>query len=159
MIGMTKDEFKEIAAVLATFYPEKKAYFTDKDVLEIWLRLLSGTDTRIIQSAVDNYMAKNREPPTIADLREEYNRIAIRQKEISRELRTIYDRTVGTYPNSLDNKETQAAWWELIKGYPLEERIAAAEEVERMTIDYIREVERSDRQEVPHITDFFKGAR
>lgn len=155
---MTKDEFRPIIKKLKIAY-RRENFFNDEDMIDLWYERLGDLKTAFLAEAVNNYIDANAYQPTIADIRAEYQKIEDHIRIINRELRTIYDRTVGTYPNSLDNKETQAAWWELIKGYPLEERIAAAEEVERMTIDYIREVERSDRQEVPHITDFFKGAR
>ncbi len=155
---MTKDEFRPIIKKLKIAY-RRENFFNDEDMINLWYERLGDLKTAFLAEAVNNYIDANAYQPTIADIRAEYQKIEDHIRIINRELRTIYDRTVGTYPNSLDNKETQAAWWELIKGYPLEERIAAAEEVERMTIDYIREVERSDRQEVPHITDFFKGAR
>lgn len=155
---MTKDEFRPIIKKLKIAY-RRENFFNDEDMINLWYERLGDLKTAFLAEAVNNYIDANAYQPTIADIRAEYQKIEDHIRIINRELRTIYDRTVGTYPNSLDNKETQATWWELIKGYPLEERIAAAEEVERMTIDYIREVERSDRQEVPHITDFFKGAR
>lgn len=155
---MTKDEFRPIIKKLKIAY-RRENFFNDEDMINLWYERLGDLKTAFLAEAVNNYIDANAYQPTIADIRAEYQKIEDHIRIINHELRTIYDRTVGTYPNSLDNKETQAAWWELIKGYPLEERIAAAEEVERMTIDYIREVERSDRQEVPHITDFFKGAR
>lgn len=155
---MTKDEFRPIIKKLKIAY-RRENFFNDEDMIDLWYERLGDLKTAFLAEAVNNYIDANAYQPTIADIRAEYQKIEDHIRIINRELRTIYDRTVGTYPNSLDNKETQATWWELIKGYPLEERIAAAEEVERMTIDYIREVERSDRQEVPHITDFFKGAR
>lgn len=155
---MTKDEFRPIIKKLKIAY-RRENFFNDENMIDLWYERLGDLKTAFLAEAVNNYIDANAYQPTIADIRAEYQKIEDHIRIINRELRTIYDRTVGTYPNSLDNKETQAAWWELIKGYPLEERIAAAEEVERMTIDYIREVERSDRQEVPHITDFFKGAR
>lgn len=155
---MTKDEFRPIIKKLKIAY-RRENFFNDEDMINLWYERLGDLKTAFLAEAVNNYIDANAYQPTIADIRAEYQKIEDHIRIINCELRTIYDRTVGTYPNSLDNKETQAAWWELIKGYPLEERIAAAEEVERMTIDYIREVERSDRQEVPHITDFFKGAR
>lgn len=155
---MTKDEFRPIIKKLKIAY-RRENFFNDEDMIDLWYERLGDLKTAFLAEAVNNYIDANAYQPTIADIRAEYQKIEDHIRIINRELRTIYDRTVGTYPNSLDNKETQSTWWELIKGYPLEERIAAAEEVERMTIDYIREVERSDRQEVPHITDFFKGAR
>lgn len=155
---MTKDEFRPIIKKLKIAY-RRENFFNDEDMIDLWYERLGDLKTAFLAEAVNNYIDANAYQPTIADIRAEYQKIEDHIRIINRELRTIYDRTVGTYPNSLDNKETQAAWWELIKGYPLEERIAAAEEVEHMTIDYIRGVERSDRQEVPHITDFFKGAR
>lgn len=155
---MTKDEFRPIIKKLKIAY-RRENFFNDEDMINLWYERLGDLKTAFLAEAVNNYIDANAYQPTIADIRAEYQKIEDHIRIINRELRTIYDRTVGTYPNSLDNKETQSTWWELIKGYPLEERIAAAEEVERMTIDYIREVERSDRQEVPHITDFFKGAR
>lgn len=155
---MTKDEFRPIIKKLKIAY-RRENFFNDEDMIDLWYERLGDLKTAFLAEAVNNYIDANAYQPTIADIRAEYQKIEDHIRIINRELRTIYDRTVGTYPNSLDNKKTQSTWWELIKGYPLEERIAAAEEVERMTIDYIREVERSDRQEVPHITDFFKGAR
>lgn len=155
---MTKEEFKTIAKSLELAY-RRDQFFTEKAMLDEWLRLLSDLDATILAKAVDNYIQSSKYQPTIADIRGEYQKIIDHKREIYRELHEIYDRTRGIYPNSTDDAETKQAWWDLVKQKPEEERIAYARRIENITNQYVLMVERSDRETIPTITEFFRGAR
>ena len=113
----------------------------------------------ILATAVNNYNDNNTFQPTIADIKSECRKIEEHIQSVNNELRLIYNRTVGVYPNSLDDAETKAAWMDIIKAVPFEERLAKAEEVENVTIRYVRFIEDSGREDIPTITEFFRGKR
>lgn len=155
---MTKEEFKTIAKSLELAY-RRDQFFTEKAMLDEWLRLLSDLDATILAKAVDNYIQSSKYQPTIADIRGEYQKIIDQRNAIIRELHEIYDRTRGVYPGSNDDQETKQAWWDLVKKKPEDERIEYARRIESITNRYVEAVERSDRETIPSLTEFFRGAR
>lgn len=154
---LTETGFREIVKRINHAYPEKSCI--TKDGLDIWYRYLKDLDEETLKTATDNYIKSSEFPPSIAHLRNECAKIDKHRADVNRELRVIYDRTRGVYPNSADDDDTLKAWWSLIKQKPLEGRIAYALHIESVTLRYVRAIEASDRTEIPTLTEFFKGAR
>lgn len=155
---MTKEEFKPIARSLELAY-RRDQFFKDAAMLDEWLRLLEDLDALILEKAVDNYIKSNEYQPTIANIRTEYQKIVDQKRAVKRELLEIYDRTRGVYPGSTDDNETKKAWWELISTKPESEWVAFARRVEETTNKYVAMIEQSNRETIPTITEFFRGAR
>lgn len=157
---MTRPEFKEIAIILATVYMDRKSYFNNPDVLGIWYDMLSDIDYKIVKEATKRYIKTHKSPPTIAEVREECQKVTDRIGEVRRELLNIYDRTRGIYPGSTDDDETKRIWWNMVTvGVPLEERIAKAEALETEVNAYVRNVERGSLESIPSISEFLRGKR
>ena len=66
---MTRDEFKTIAKVLKAVYTDPK-FLPDKNAFDVWYRLIQDLDYQTVALVVEEYIATNKFPPTIADLRE-----------------------------------------------------------------------------------------
>ena len=154
---MTKEEFATIVIKINQAYKDKEP--VTEEGFEVWYELLSDLETRTLNEAAKNYIKENRYPPTIADLRTEYAKIKNRVNDINRQLRQIYDRTVGIYPNSTDDDETKKVWMNIIRCKPLEERIEYAEKLERFTSRYVRSVEDGNTEIVPTVTEFFRKVK
>lgn len=164
---MTKEEFAPIVIKINQAYLERQPI--TQEGFAVWLDLLKDLDANTLDIAASNYIRANKFPPTIADLRTEYKKIKDRLQSIENQLREIYDRTRGTYPDMYLNSddaerntaavEARKAWWELVKSSPIEERVARAEQIEDATIRFVRCVEADTaRQEIPTLAEFFREA-
>ena len=66
---MTKEEFGKVISVLRSAYPSVQS-FTAKESLDVWYMLLGDLDYQAASSATLKYIANNKFPPTIADIRQ-----------------------------------------------------------------------------------------
>ena len=66
---MTRDEFSTIAKVLKAIYTDPK-FLPDKNAFDVWYGFLKDCEYQTVALVVESYIATNRFPPTIADLRE-----------------------------------------------------------------------------------------
>ena len=166
---MTKVNFKKIVRELELAYIRDN-FFKESGQIDLWYEMLGDVNEEILRSAIRNYIAKNVFQPTIADIKSEYNKIVDEYNTIKYQLKEIYDRTRGTYPDIHSNtdeetrerqrQEAMQAWWDLVKVCPLNERVRKAEEIESATIQFVRSVEADpNRQKIPTLAEFFRGAR
>lgn len=66
---MNKQEFASVAMALQTYYPRFNLLPNDH-ALDLWFEQLADIDANVMQAAVKKWAAKEKWPPTIADLRE-----------------------------------------------------------------------------------------
>lgn len=66
---MNKSEFAILASAIKTYYP-KEGLFPTKESMELWYRMLADIPYDAAENAVNRYVASNKFPPTIADIRE-----------------------------------------------------------------------------------------
>lgn len=166
---MTEDEFRSIAKSLKLAY-RRDNFLSDNDTMNLWYEHIGGEKYTTVSQAVKNYIDKNTFQPTIADIKNECEKIQNHIAEINSQLREIYGRTKGVYPNLHlnDDEQTQEeaakrerdAWMQLIIQKPLEERVAFAKRVEDVTNRYVKKIEADpNRQVIPPLDEFFRGAR
>lgn len=66
---MTKEEFSKVASALKTYYPAQNV-LPNKQAMELWYMQLCDIGMQEITVAINTWVATNKWPPTIADLRE-----------------------------------------------------------------------------------------
>lgn len=66
---MDRKEFSILVKALKAIYPEPK-FIPDKEAFDIWYDLLNDIPFEVCKAAVYKYMATNKFPPTIADIRQ-----------------------------------------------------------------------------------------
>lgn len=66
---MTKQEFSMFAMALKTYYP-KEALMPNEQAVELWHNQLFDISYEVAQVALNKWVAVNKWPPTIADIRE-----------------------------------------------------------------------------------------
>lgn len=72
---MTREEFKIIADALKTYYPREN-FLPNPHALELWFQHLEDLDYRATEAALQKWVATNKWPPTIADIRESVTDVA-----------------------------------------------------------------------------------
>lgn len=65
---MKREEFALFAAALQTYYPRANI-LPNKQALELWYRQLQDIDYKDAEAALNEWVSKERWPPTIADIR------------------------------------------------------------------------------------------
>ena len=114
---MTKQEFSKIAMAIKTYYPN--AQIPNNAAMELWYQQLQDISYKVCTLAVNKWVAINKWPPTIADIREYTAGIS------------------GTDP------DWSEAWEELMKNiqvygfYRVEEGKAALSDLTRKAVDRI----------------------
>ena len=66
---MTKAEFSILAKAMKAVYSDPK-FIADTDAMMVWYELLKDIPYELCQAAIHKYMATNKFPPTIADIRQ-----------------------------------------------------------------------------------------
>lgn len=66
---MTKKEFAVMVKCILAYYPNSQA-LQSPEAVELWYRQLSDIPYEIANGALDRWVASNKWPPTIADIRE-----------------------------------------------------------------------------------------
>ena len=66
---MTANEFIPIAGRLRKAYP-RVGFFGDPELLEIWWLRLADLDDQAVAAAIDDWVRKNKKPPTADDIRD-----------------------------------------------------------------------------------------
>lgn len=67
---MNKKEFAAWAMALNTYYPRVNPIPT-KEAMSLWYRQLNDIDAKVAELILHKWVAQNKWPPTIADIREE----------------------------------------------------------------------------------------
>ena len=66
---MTRKEFAQLASAIKTFYPRDNV-LPNNQALELWYGMLSDIPYMVAEAAVSKWVATQKWPPTIAELRE-----------------------------------------------------------------------------------------
>lgn len=67
---MDRKEFSQIAKAIKTYYPSSPGLFPNMAAVELWYTHLQDIPYQVCTLAVNRWVATNKWPPTIADLRE-----------------------------------------------------------------------------------------
>lgn len=67
---MDRKEFSQIAKAIKTYYPSSPGLFPNMAAVELWYTHLQDIPYQVCTLAVNQWVAVNKWPPTIADLRE-----------------------------------------------------------------------------------------
>lgn len=67
---MDRNEFSKIAKAIKTYYPSSPGLFPNMAAVELWYAHLQDIPFQVCTLAVNQWVAVNKWPPTIADLRE-----------------------------------------------------------------------------------------
>lgn len=139
---MTRDEVKKILAKLTIMYPhfavgEPVCGFKPTDV---WFEMIGDMDYARADKAVVACTQKCKYPPTVADIREEYDRISAEANKDEREIREYYERTRSYYPGSGDYNYGWEEW--LTRVSEASDRVSAARWLNNRITQYVNSCEK-----------------
>lgn len=76
---MTKEQFNILVKAMKAVYSDPK-FIADKHAFNVWYSLLNDLEYDMASVAIQKYMATNKFPPTIADIRGQYVSLAYPQE-------------------------------------------------------------------------------
>ena len=133
---MTKEEFKPIAQRLRKIYTRDN-FLADKETFDLWFEFLEDLETRAVERVVNDYIKANPYPPTIADIRQEYQVLLDGYNALLKRVKDEFELAMSCYP------EPDATAYDLflskIKEHPQKEWIPRASSFKSRTIEYVRQ--------------------
>lgn len=93
---MTRDELKKIIKVLMDSYGEK--FKMEQSIFNIWCDTMMDLRFDVCMKAAREYVRKSQFPPTIADIRNEYNALWEEHMALVRHINESFESAAGYYP-------------------------------------------------------------
>lgn len=154
---MQKNEFLNLAAAIKTYYPKDNILPT-KESMELWYDLLSDLDYKMAQNAMKNYVKKNQYPPTIADLRQEYELLDDERRRKRAQLKETYNSTLAIYPCAYDERPgIEKVYKSILMEFPEDERPAVANKIYQRVDDFVRAWEKKNDPNIITLTEYLKS--
>lgn len=156
---MTREELKQNLMLIESAYPGKN-FKVDQDIFNVWYECVGELRASSFHKAVLSAISKNTFPPTIAEIKSEYDTIEAERIKLNNEIRRDFDNAISMYPGMKTDRENQTAWkmyLECLKSVPEEVRVKKADEINkaitrmagdidnrktayRPMVDYVREI-------------------
>jgi len=97
---MTYEEWFDIAKMLKRIYQREEKFMPDEGTVKLLYSMVNDLDCEKTKAAVTNYIKSNKFSPTIADIREEYNKITAEEKKAAGDILRYYEMTRSYFPGS-----------------------------------------------------------
>lgn len=97
---MTYDEWFSIAKMVKRIYQREEKFMPDEETVKLMYSMVSDLDYEKAKAAVVTYIKNNKYSPTIADIREEYEKIAAEERKTKAEINRYYEQSRSYYPGS-----------------------------------------------------------
>ena len=154
---MNKTDLAEVINIIKNTYGSRFQEFT-KSAADVWFECLKDLNRDMLVNATYNYVKKNQYPPTIADLRHEYEALDDERRRKRVQLRDTYNSTLAIYPCAYDEQpEVDKVYKSILMEYPVEERQAVADKIYRKVDDFVRAWERKKDPNIITLTEYLKS--
>ena len=151
---MTKNEWGTIVKQVRAFYPRYN-FIEEKDTFDAWYEMLEDLEYAGALRAVQNYVKENQYPPTIADIRHEYNRMFEAYQGLIKSVKTEFGLACQYYPNMDMNveQETFEIYLARLKKHPQGEWMPRTRKFHKDTTDFVRDCE-INHKDIPQFKDY-----
>ena len=138
---MTRAELNEIIKVFQKVYGDK--FKIDQSGFNIWCENMLDLRFDVTKKAASEYVKKSQYPPTIADIRNEYNILWEEHLNLVRHINEDFESAAGMYPNNDDKQRERGRqlFLEAIRCVEKPQREYVARNISHRIINYVREVE------------------
>ena len=138
---MNKLEVSNILDGLRSMYGNDKFPQMTEFAMDMWYEAMKDLDFKKTKQAIANYLKVGKYPPTVADIREQYNLINEEQKRGSSELEKIFAEMQNYYPNGNYDKTAKGIFFTKLLLIDSEQKLKYAEAVKNAVIDYVKRCE------------------
>ena len=150
---MNRVEVNGIVKIFQKVYGEK--FNIDQDGFNVWCECMDDLRYDVAHKAAMEYVRKSQYPPTIADIRNEYDALWSEYLAMVRHIDESFDSAAGYYPNITD--EQRAKGKKLFNQYvgskPRDQREREARNLSQRIINFVKECEAGIEE---HIIQFDK---
>ena len=140
---MIRDEVKKIIAKLTILYP----HFTVGETVgglkptDVWMEMIGDMDFDKADTAVKKCAQRCKFPPTIADIREEYEKIMSEEKQKEAAVKEFYNQARNYYPGSGEYGYGWKEWQDRLNDDPSESRVEASRWLLNRIVKYVNSCE------------------
>ena len=153
---MNKKEFGALIQTIRGCYGERFQTL-DTVMADAWYEFLNDLDFARAKVALGNYIKSNAYPPTIADIRAEYQKILDAESEARVQLRGVYEETVAIYPMANHEPDIERTYKAILNGIEKKDRMKAACRILDRAKRHVRACEESGSSTIEPLTEFVKG--
>ena len=149
---MVRKEWGTIVKQIRAFYP-KYDFMEREDSFDAWYELLEDLEYPATLQAVKNLAKENQYPPTIADIRHEYQRMLDIFNNRLREVKHNYRNAMSGYPFFEYDDDTYNVFLNKIKKIPQAQWVNVSRKFASNTIAFVRDCELNDKP-IPNYKDY-----
>ena len=138
---MTREEAKRYVGKIMSYYGDK--FSIDQVKFNIWFDGLQDLRTDVAEKAFMEYVKASKCPPTIADIREQYDILWNAYKSMVRSIHDSFDVASGSYPEITDEQRERGKklFSEIVNRYPRDKKERIASELSSRITGYVRQCE------------------
>ena len=138
---MTREEAKRYVGKIMSYYGDK--FSIDQVKFNIWFDGLQDLRTDVAEKAFMEYVKASKFPPTIADIREQYDILWNAYKSMVRSIHDSFDVASGSYPEITDEQRERGKklFSEIVNRYPRDKKERIASELSSRITGYVRQCE------------------
>lgn len=140
---MNKKEFNTLVQGLRGLYGADKFPEMTEFTIEVWYEALKDLDFQRTKMAVVNHTKSCKFPPTVADIREQYNELLRGDKDYNSELMDVFYETRNYYPGE-DKNASDVFFHYVCKEQDLDKRLLYAKKIRDNVTDYVRKCENGE---------------
>lgn len=135
---MTREELKEIIKVLYKAYGDK--FKIDQSGFDVWCDTMLDLRFDVAKKAASEYVKRSQYPPTIADIRNEYNVLWEEHQALVRHINESFESAAGMYPNIDEEQRDRGRkiFIEVVSGVEKKDRERIASRISQKVIGCIR---------------------
>lgn len=138
---MTKDEWGTVVKKICDFYPRYN-FMDKKEVFDAWYGVLKDLEFPATLKAVENYVKENQYPPTIADIRNGYQKLLDGYNALLKEVKNDFEIAMSYYPKP--DKTAYDLYLSKLKKNPQKEWISRTRAFKSTTIEYVSDINKKD---------------
>lgn len=139
-------------------YKGANDFLNSQESFDLWYELLADLRFDVMKCAADVYMQKEKYPPTVADIRREYDTLWDEHLAIVRHIKESYESAAGIYPG-IDSQQKMAGkeiFTEIVNRYPKEEKERIAGCAAERICQYVREWEAGTEKTILPLDEYME---
>ena len=150
---MTKNEWYTIAKHMKIYYKKSKDFLATEEEVSAWYAFFMDMDFSLTKKAIGKIIGISPYPPSIADIKLQYEELAHKNQMNVREIREIYKEMVNYYPVCLRDKDGIEAFQTALKTLDDKNPIDRAKKIKKAVIQAVKDVERGNTDNLPILSE------
>lgn len=143
---MDRKEFVEIMGAMVEMYPGRFEKLGDL-AMEMWFECLSDLEYGIARQAIVNHAKSSKFPPTVADIREQYELIFKKRMSQCSELYGVFNEMRTYYPCGYDDENAIDVFFSKIPDCAdYKTQLRRSREIKCKVIDYVKRCENGEEE-------------